>query len=114
MWITGDVQVEGQTATLVATVNAQDRFNFDNGKQDAVTKIPDSDNVRFAEVGWAKPFDQSGSFSVTLSWEIGTATAPQTLNKDGESRNYFGRDRDDDRIYDRDECGDRFGCDLVP
>lgn len=71
IWSHGNVKVEGNKATMVITVEGEDRYNFNRGDSDIATGAPDNDNGRFTEIGWAKPFDTNGSMTKTITWELG-------------------------------------------
>ncbi|GAB1646260.1 hypothetical protein [Krasilnikovia sp. MM14-A1259] len=53
------------------TVHAYDRYTFNNGSKDIVTGEPDASNGRFAQLGWAKSFNTSGSLVRDVSWTMG-------------------------------------------
>ncbi|MCH9729565.1 MAG: hypothetical protein K0U84_07815 [Actinomycetia bacterium] len=72
-WSSADVRVDGNTVTMEVTVHAEDHYNFNRGDADVTTGIPDNVNGRFTELGWAKPFDSSGSLTRTITWELGDA-----------------------------------------
>ncbi|WP_142386828.1 hypothetical protein [Mycobacterium hubeiense] len=72
-WSSADVRVDGNKVTMEVTVHAEDHYNFNRGETDIGTGTPDEVNGRFAEVGWAKPFDSSGSVTRTITWELGSA-----------------------------------------
>jgi len=65
------LKVDGDTVTLTTTMTAKDRWNFDRKKQDMGTGIPDSENGRFEELGWAKSFETSGTVTRTYTWKVG-------------------------------------------
>ncbi|WP_410871254.1 hypothetical protein [Nocardia sp. A7] len=97
-WSHANVRVEGNRVVMDVTVEAEDYYNFDKGKSDIATGAPDSQNGRFAEIGWAKPFESHGSVTRTVSWELGqppsSATTTDTSNPD---RNPGREDRSDGR-----------------
>jgi hypothetical protein len=72
-WSSADVRVDGNTVTMEVTVHAEDHYNFNRGQADIGTGTPDEVNGRFTEVGWAKPFDSTGSLTRTITWELGSA-----------------------------------------
>jgi len=72
-WSSSDVTVDGDQATMVITVHAEDRYNFNAGQSDIASGTPDDVNGRFTELGWAQPFDSSGSVQLTVTWTIGDA-----------------------------------------
>lgn len=65
------LKVDGDTVTLTTTMAAKDRWNFDRKKQDMGTGVPDSENGRFEELGWAKSFETSGTVTRTYTWKVG-------------------------------------------
>jgi len=65
------LKVDGDTVTLTTTMTAKDRWNFDRKKQDMGTGVPDSENGRFEELGWAKSFETSGTVTRTYTWKVG-------------------------------------------
>ncbi|MCS5715705.1 hypothetical protein NVV95_14235 [Herbiconiux sp. CPCC 205716] len=70
-WSSGDVTVDGDQATMVVTVHAEDHYNFNRGQADIASNASDDENGRFTELGWAKPFDSSGSVTRTVTWTVG-------------------------------------------
>lgn len=76
-WSSGDVNVIGSTATMTVTVHADDHYNFNRGQADIASNAPDDENGRFTEIGWARPFDSSGSVTRTVTWTVGD---PSTVN----------------------------------
>jgi hypothetical protein len=60
-------------------VHAEDRDNFNPDAKDITTNIEDAENGRFAELGWAKAFNSSGSLVREVSWTVGPTakTAPE-------------------------------------
>ena len=52
-------------------VHAEDVFNFNRGATDIGSGAKDSDNGRFSELGWAKPFATHGELERTVTWTIG-------------------------------------------
>ncbi|MEV6071268.1 hypothetical protein AB0L82_32380 [Nocardia sp. NPDC052001] len=97
-WSHANVRVEGGKVIMDVTVEAQDYYNFDKGKGDIATGVSDAANGRFAEIGWAKPFESHGSLTRTVSWDIGqppsTATTVASSTPD---RNPGREDRSDSR-----------------
>jgi hypothetical protein len=94
IWGSGNVRVEGNTATMDVTVHAEDRYNFNRGANDIATGTPDEENGRFAELGWARSFDVSGSVTRTVTWELGS-DAPPVVSGGNVDRNPAGEDRAD-------------------
>ena len=52
------------------TYTMEDMYNFDKGKVDIATGIPDDVNGRFQTLGWAQQFITYGSFTTDTSWSI--------------------------------------------
>jgi hypothetical protein len=75
MWASAEVTVTGDTVAMRITIHAEDRWNFNKGASDIKTGISDSENGRFAELGWAKAFNTSGSIVRDVVW---TAGSPRT------------------------------------
>jgi hypothetical protein len=95
IWGSGDVRIDGNTATMEVTVHAEDRYNFDRGKSDIDSGTPDSVNGRFAELGWAKSFDVSGTLTRTVTWELGSGQPPVIEGGGDVDRDPAGEDRAD-------------------
>jgi hypothetical protein len=93
-WGSGNVRIEGNTAIMEVTVHAEDRYNFNRGQSDIATKTPDDENGRFAELGWAKSFDVSGTITRTVTWELGSS-APPVVSDGDVDRDPAGEDRAD-------------------
>lgn len=97
-WSHGEVRVEGNRVYMDVTVEANDRYNFNKGAEDIATGKPDNANGRFAELGWAKPFDTHGSITKTISWELGQPPQSGTITDvSTPQRNPGGEDRIDNR-----------------
>jgi hypothetical protein len=79
IWTSGKVSVVGGVATMVVTVHARDRYNFNPGMHDIATGAPDDENGRFAVLGWAKAFDTSGQLSETVRWTVGDPGHPTVV-----------------------------------
>lgn len=94
-WSHADVRVEGDRVTMDITVEAQDYYNFDKGKADQATGINDAENGRFAEIGWARPFDSYGSVTRTVSWNLGDPYSSQTDQGSQPEQNPGREDRTD-------------------
>lgn len=77
-WSDATVSVKGDQVTMVVTVHAEDRYNFNRGMADVHTGAPDSDNGRFQELGWAKSFMTSGELTRTVTWSLGDPAPPVT------------------------------------
>ena len=71
IWSSADVTVENGTATMVISVHAHDRYDFNAGMSDIATGTPDDENGRFAVLGWARPFDTRGELTRTITWTVG-------------------------------------------
>jgi hypothetical protein len=70
-WSSSDVRVVGDTVHMTVTVHTEDRYNFNRGAADIASAAPDDENGRFTELGWAKPFNTSGSLTREITWKIG-------------------------------------------
>lgn len=99
VWGSGDVKIEGNKVTMTITVHAEDRYNFNKDSNDLATGTPDQVNGRFAELGWAKGFNTSGSITKTVTWTLGSPDAPVTTKPEETERNPGGgrEDRADER-----------------
>ncbi|MBO0875667.1 MAG: hypothetical protein J2P19_20000, partial [Pseudonocardia sp.] len=71
IWGSGEVRIEGNRARMTITIHAVDRYNFNKGDKDAATHVPDNVNGRFAQLGWARSFDVTGSLTRTVTWTLG-------------------------------------------
>lgn len=69
-WTSSTVSVQGKTITMTTTVHAEDRYNFNRGAADVASGAPDNDNGRFAEIGFAKPFNSSGELTQVTTWTM--------------------------------------------
>ncbi|MFI1238612.1 hypothetical protein [Nocardia salmonicida] len=97
-WSHANARVEGNRVVMDVTVEAADYYNFDKDKSDIATGAPDSDNGRFAEIGWAKPFESHGSVTRTVSWELGQPpSSGVTADTSSPDRNPGREDRSDGR-----------------
>ncbi len=56
----------------------------------------DDENGRFAELGWTKSFDGSGSITRTVTWELGS-DLPAVVETGDVGRTSAGEDRIDGR-----------------
>ncbi|WP_225726560.1 MULTISPECIES: hypothetical protein [unclassified Nocardia] len=83
-WSHSNVRVEGNRVVMDVTVEAKDYYNFDKGKADVATGTNDSENGRFTEIGWAKPFDTHGRMTQTVSWEVGKPPSTATVDSTSE------------------------------
>lgn len=67
-WGSATVSIDDNSkATMVITIHAADRYNFNKGATDIATGIPDNVNGRFAELGWAKSFMTYGEITRTVT-----------------------------------------------
>lgn len=85
-WSSAAVTVEGDRVTMVVTVHAEDRYNFNRGQADIGSGTPDDVNGRFTEVGLAQPFDSTGTMTRTLSWTLGDPPGADVVNDTMEGR----------------------------
>lgn len=84
IWSSADVQVDGNTVTMEIAVHGEDRYNFNRGEADIATEIPDEENGRFTEIGWAQPFNTHGDLTRTVTWELGDAGNPEITPPPGD------------------------------
>ncbi|MCM6777597.1 hypothetical protein NDR87_29945 [Nocardia sp. CDC159] len=96
-WSYSNVRVEGNRVVMDVTVEARDYYNFNKGENDIATGISDKQNGRFAEIGWAKPFESHGSLKRTVSWEMGHPPAAGSGDTSDPQRNQGREDRTDNR-----------------
>lgn len=85
-WASGDVVVKDGVATMVVTVHGDDRYNFNRGQSDIASAAPDDENGRFTEIGWAKPFDSTGSVTRTVTWTVGDPGSVSVSDAPAEGR----------------------------
>jgi len=83
-WSSGDVTVKGNQITMTVTVTADDHYNFNPGQADIASGSSDDENGRFTEIGWAKPFDSSGSVTRTITWTTGNPGGATIVEKPSE------------------------------
>ena len=57
--------------SMMITIHAIDRYNFNKGAKDIATGTPDNENGRFEELGWARSFVTRGSIPVKVNWKRG-------------------------------------------
>ena len=83
----GDVIINENTgiATMRVTFYMEDMYNFNPGAADIATGIPDDENGRFSELGWAKEFKTYGSLEKTVTWQLFTPVGA-TAKKKGNGR----------------------------
>ena len=96
-WSSSDVRVDGNTVTMNVTVHAEDHYNFNRGDADIGTGAADDENGRFTEVGWAQPFDSSGTVTRTATWQLGDATGATVSDSGSPDFNPGREDREDNR-----------------
>lgn len=75
MWSSADVRVEGKTISMRTTIHAYDRWNFNKDAADIKSGISDNENGRFAQLGWAKGFNTSGTMVRDVVWTAGSASS---------------------------------------
>ena len=71
IWGHANVEVCGDSFTMTITIHEKDRYNFNRGKHDIATRLPDDSNGRFAVLGWAKSFITNGKFEKKITWKKG-------------------------------------------
>ncbi|MGH3360158.1 MAG: hypothetical protein ACRDO7_15255 [Nocardioidaceae bacterium] len=96
-WSSADVTVEGDKVTMNVTVHAEDYYNFNKGATDLASGAPDNENGRFTEIGWAKPFESSGTVTRTVTWVLGQPGEPEISDDGDPARNPGREDREDER-----------------
>ena len=91
IWLSGEVRVyapalaSGPTTFEGAMIlHADDRYNFNPGDNDVATDIPDSENGRFEQIGWAHQFDHFSTLQRHLKWDgfslgVTLAVRPNTV-----------------------------------
>lgn len=67
-------------------VLGDDRYNFNRGQSDIASAAPDDENGRFTEIGWAKPFDSTGSVTRTVTWTLGDPGSVSVSDAPAEGR----------------------------
>ncbi len=77
VWTSADVTVSGtppnRTYTMVMTVHAEDRYNFNPNQNDIATGIPDSENGVFEITGLANQYMNRATLERTITWQEGDA-----------------------------------------
>ena len=72
IWLSAEVTVTNPSGlpnyTMVMTLHAEDRYNFNPGASDIATGIPDSDNGMFEVTGLAQQYDHFSTLARTASW----------------------------------------------
>lgn len=97
VWSSANVSVVGDTATMTVTVHGEDYYNFNRGQSDIGSGASDDENGRFTEIGWAKPFESSGSVVRTVTWNIGDASSTTTSESGSPERNPGREDNEIER-----------------
>lgn len=102
IWISGEVEVIVQNNipqySMVMTLHAEDRYNFNIKQADIATGIPDAENGAFEVNRMAQQYMNYGTLQRTLTWP------GILLSRTTESRAQSGRDRkpsDNRRIRNR-------------
>lgn len=85
-WSSADIVVNGDEVTMTVTVHAEDYYNFNRGQQDIETGQPDDANGRFTEVGWAKPFENTGELTRVVTWNVNDPGAVEIETPPSSSR----------------------------
>ncbi len=90
VWTSADVTVSGtppnRTYTMVMTIHAEDRYNFNPNQQDIATGIPDSENGTFEITGLAHQYMNRATLERTITWQEGDA-ANAVITDSDTSRN---------------------------
>jgi hypothetical protein len=78
LWVSGTATIESNPAgprkvTIEMTMHIEDMYNFDPGKTDAQTSLPDDINGRFQVVGLATEFLQIGTATRTITFTVPNA-----------------------------------------
>jgi RHS repeat-associated protein len=71
IWGSASVTRSGDKFTMKITVHALDQYDFNAGASDIASGTPDSENGRFAVLGWAQPFLSRGTVSRSVTWTAG-------------------------------------------
>lgn len=82
-WTSADVRISGNRASMEVTVHAEDYYNFNRGQQDIASGAPDDENGRFTEVGWARPFETTGTYTRTVTWTVGNPGSLTVVEPEG-------------------------------
>lgn len=85
IWLSGDVTVTimaGQpNFSMIVTVHAEDKYNFNNGAADIATGIPDSANGELEAAGLAHGYMNYSTLQRTVRWT--TTSAPVLMPTSG-------------------------------
>ncbi|MCB9196597.1 MAG: hypothetical protein H6598_10270 [Flavobacteriales bacterium] len=78
-WISAEVRSrEGEDGIMhyfaTVTIHTEDMYNFDPGKQDIATGIPDEENGVFQITGLAHQFKTISTYTYNISWSQDTET----------------------------------------
>jgi hypothetical protein len=65
-----EYKVDKKKAIARVTVHSIDKYNFNKGMIDIFSGLPDDQNGRFVELGWAKSFFTKGSFDLKVEWSF--------------------------------------------
>lgn len=91
IWISAEVDTLIQNGisqhSMIMTIHAEDRYNFNPGAKDIATGIPDSENGIFEITGLAKQYMNFGTLQRTISWSGTTSDQASARRSDS------GRDR---------------------
>jgi len=71
MWSNAEVRHINGEYHMTITVRTLDRYNFNDGQQSIGTGVPDSENGRFEQLGWAHSFNSFGEITFEVSWQEG-------------------------------------------
>lgn len=85
-WSSANVTVKDGMVTMEITVHAEDYYNFNKEQGDIASGTPDEENGRFTEVGWARPFESSGTVTRTVTWPVGSPPPHIDVASDGPRR----------------------------
>lgn len=83
IWLSGSVKVIKQGNNdpcfrVNMVLHAEDRYNFNPGQRDIVTRVPDSDNGVFEITGLGKQFTQTAELKRIIEWKYGTLETGST------------------------------------
>lgn len=88
IWLSSDVAVtlaaNQPNFSMVVTVHAEDRYNFNNGAADIATGIPDSANGELEAAGLAYGYMNYSTLQRTVRWT--DASAPVLMPTSGRTR----------------------------
>ncbi|MFF4103981.1 RHS repeat domain-containing protein [Streptomyces sp. NPDC001903] len=86
IWGSASVTAKGDQFTMRIVIHAVDRWDFNQDMQDIGSGALDSENGRFAELGWAKPFLTSGTATRDVSWTRGNILGANVSGGGGGGR----------------------------